>query len=74
VALLFLLSESETFSVSTNTPDALLLQRACSEGAGSIEPTQREELVAQRNARANTARFRGFHLKAPGRSVVWLRI
>jgi hypothetical protein len=32
--------------------------------AGSIEPTQREGLAVQRTTRANTARFRGFHLKA----------
>jgi hypothetical protein len=32
--------------------------------AGSIEPTQREGLAVQRTARANTARFRGFHLTA----------
>src|SRR6266436_8491131 len=45
-------------SVSTNTTDALLLQRGRSEGECSIAPTQREGLAVQRTARANAARFR----------------
>jgi hypothetical protein len=75
--MLFLLSESETFSVSTNTPDAMLLQRGHSEGAGSIEPNQREGLAVQRAATANTARFRRFHrrrIPTADPSVVRLRM
>jgi len=67
VALLFLLSESETFSVSTNTTDAMLLQRDRSEGECSIEPTQREGLIVQRTARANTARWSGYGCKPDAR-------
>jgi hypothetical protein len=64
VALLFLLSESETFSVSTNTPNALLRQRDRSEATGLDRADATRGIGRAKNRESNTARFRGFHLKA----------
>jgi hypothetical protein len=66
-------SESETFSVSTDTPAAMLLQRACSEGAGS---TQREGVPHAKKLQVQRrTRFRGIEVPPMvGRSVVRLRM
>src|SRR5258708_33961818 len=48
-------------ALSANPPAEMLRQGDRAEAAGTIEPAQREGLAGKE---ANTARFRGFHLKA----------
>ena len=61
VALLFLLSESETFSVIHQYDGRNAAATSSFRGAASIEPTQSEGLAEQRTARANTLHYETAH-------------
>ena len=71
----FWLSESETFKVSINTTDAMLLQRVRSRGAGLIEPTQERDWPSKERKHGAISRIScEGRFPTAGRSVVRLRM